>query len=99
MRDIATGNLIDQGAPDRRAEFLFETLNPNTHLDRYLTVPIRFIVGGKDCHVPPEAALRFADMVNEAGGDASVMVKGDLSHLDFVQIPWWLDFEFSILPD
>ena len=95
MRDISSGELIHQGPPDSRAQLLYDALNPITHHDRYRDLPIRFIVGEMDTHVPAEAALRFASLVNEDGGRVSVVTKPGLSHLDFVKRDWWYDFDFA----
>lgn len=95
MRDLSSGKLIEQGAPDARAKLLYDALNPLTHCDRYHNLPIRFIVGDPDTHVPAEAAARFAALANERGGRVSVVTKPGLSHLDFVKREWWHDLDFS----
>lgn len=95
MRDISSGELIDQCVPDLRSQLLYEALDPMTHHDRYRDLPIRFIVGEVDSHIPAEAASRFAAFVNEAGGNISIITKPGLSHLDFVKREWWHDFDFA----
>lgn len=95
MRDISSGALIDQGLPDPRAQLLYDALNPLTHHDRYRDLPIRFIVGEMDTHVPAEAASRFAAWVNDDGGRVSVIIQPGLSHLDFVKREWWHEFDFG----
>lgn len=79
MRDISSGELIEQGPPDRRAQLLYDALNPITHHARYRDLPTRFIVGEVGTHVPAEAASRFAALVNEDDGRVSVIIKPDLS--------------------
>ena len=95
MRDVSSGELIEQGLPDRRAQLLYDALNPMTHHNRYRDLPTRFIVGEVDTHVPAEAASRFAALVNEDGGRVSVITKPGLSHLDFVKREWWHDFDLA----
>lgn len=95
MRDIASGELIEQGLPDARAKLLFDALSPMKHLGHYRDLAMKFIVGEMDRHVPAEAALRFAALVNEDGGQVSVLVKAGFSHLDFIGREWWRDFDFG----
>ena len=96
MRDIERGIEIDQGESDRRARFFFDSLNPIDHVERYGNTPIRFVIGEKDTHVPPEAAYRFAKRINGStqSSTISVIEKVGLSHMDFVQPIWLNDLTF-----
>lgn len=89
MRDLGTGELIDQGEPDPKARLFFEALEPLHHIDHYRTLPIHFINGAEDRHVPPDGARRFKTLV----GAATIMIteKPGLGHLDFIDPKSWLD--------
>lgn len=76
--------VIDQGRPGRLGSWLYEHLDPMTHLDRYRKGPeIRFDLGESDTHVPAEAAVRFRRTLEAAGATGRVHIRvhhGD--HLD-----------------
>jgi alpha-beta hydrolase superfamily lysophospholipase len=97
MRDIATGDLMPQGAPDAKARFFLEALQPLSHPERYRDLRTHFIVGGLDTHVPAEAAYRFRAIVNEARepGPVRITNKSGLAHLDFVAPIWIQDLDFG----
>ena len=97
MRDIATGELVAQGAPDAKARFFFDGLQPLSHPERYRSLPIHFIVGELDTHVPPEAAYRFQAAVNggATSGEITVTELPGLKHLDFVGPVWFQHLAFG----
>ncbi len=98
MQDIGTGALVPPGTPDPKAQFFFDALEPLHHAERYATLPVHFVNGGSDMHVPPEAARRFRDAVNGARRDGSISIveKPGLGHLDFIDPQIWLnDFRFN----
>jgi alpha-beta hydrolase superfamily lysophospholipase len=79
--------LIDQGEADRYAQWLFDALNPITHLEAYeRDVAIAFLCGAADQHVPAEAAVRFRAALLERDPHATDRVRvelyDDLDHLD-----------------
>lgn len=52
--------LLDQGEPDRYAQWFFDALNPIAHLEAYeREVAIALLCGAADLHVPAEAGTRF----------------------------------------
>jgi dienelactone hydrolase len=52
--------VIDQGAPSPYGRWLYEHLDPATHLDGFARAPrILFELGGADTHVPPAGAVAF----------------------------------------
>ena len=54
------GVLIPPGEPDHYAQFLYDQLNPLTHLHAYAHQPaITFECGSQDAHIPPDDALQF----------------------------------------
>jgi alpha-beta hydrolase superfamily lysophospholipase len=97
MRDIATGELVEQGAPDAKARFFFDGLQPLSHPERYRSLPVHFIVGELDTHVPPEAAYRFQAAVNggATSGEITVTELPGLKHLDFVGPVWFQHLAFG----
>ena len=92
MRDIETDELIDQEEPDLRANFLFDALNPAGYPERSADIPIRFVVGEIDTHVP-QKLQRISAKVNASGGLVTVQTIAGLRHLDFVRREWWLSLE------
>ena len=61
MRDLRDSELvIDQGEPDRYAQWFAEHLDPSRHLEHYLRdVAISFELGEADRHIPAANAERF----------------------------------------
>jgi dienelactone hydrolase len=52
--------LVEQGEPSPYGQWLYEHLNPATHLDGFARGPrILFELGGADTHVPPDGAIAF----------------------------------------
>ena len=97
MRDIASGDLVPQGAPDAKARLFFERLNPIDHPEPFRKLRIHFILGELDTHVPPEAARRFQGVVNggQEPGPVRITEKAGLGHLDFIAPGWIDDFDFG----
>jgi uncharacterized protein len=93
MRDIQTGKVVPSGEPDAKARLFYGALEPLTHLDRYGTVPVHFILGGDDTHVPPDGAHRFRAQLRDLGrGNAITITElAGKRHLDFVTPELWLD--------
>lgn len=89
MRDIGSGELIDQGEPDPKARLFFEALDPLHHADRYKALPIHFINGAADRHVPPDGARRFKALLGEAN-NIVITEKPGQGHLDFVDPNVWI---------
>jgi uncharacterized protein len=93
MRDLGgSGELIDQGTPGAYGRWLYEQLDPVTHLDHYAHGPAILFEGGQaDQHVPMEAAYRFAtalaDRSPAAGKHISVRVTENLGHREAVSNP------------
>jgi dienelactone hydrolase len=53
--------LVDQGEPDRYAQWFADQLDPMRHLDRYLAgVAVDFELGAEDLHIPEANARDFA---------------------------------------
>ena len=84
--------VLDQGDPDAYARFLYDALDPMTHLDRYegddrddRAVEILFAMGGDDRHVPTPNAVAFRNALVARGAPArarvSVEVVAGLDHL------------------
>jgi uncharacterized protein len=68
--------LIAQGSADAYAEWLYESLDPATHLHRYAHGPaMAFESGQEDSHVPAEDALRFQAALRAAHPDAGARVR------------------------
>lgn len=97
MRDIATGEVMEQGTPDAKPRLFFDHLNPIDHPGRFHDLRIHFIVGGADTHVPAEAAYRFQKLVNDGRepGPVRITQKPGLKHLDFVPAVWINDLDFG----
>jgi alpha-beta hydrolase superfamily lysophospholipase len=71
--------LLDQGEPDRYAEWFFDALNPITHLEAYeRDVAIAFLCGAADRHVPAEAATRFCAALRSRDPGAADRVRVEL---------------------
>lgn len=71
--------LLDQGEPDRYAQWFFDALNPIAHLDAYeRDVAITFLCGATDLHVPAEAAIRFRDALCDRDPRAADRVRVEL---------------------
>ena len=93
MRDLGdSGELIDQGTPGAYGRWLYEQLDPVTHLGHYTHGPAILFEGGQaDQHVPMEAAYRFAtalaDRSPAAGKHISVRVTENLGHREAVSNP------------
>ena len=70
------GRLVAQGEPDAYARWLYERLDPFTHLDAYARGPsIAFECGADDTHVPPDGALRFRDALRARHPGAAERVR------------------------
>lgn len=98
MRNLKTGALVPPGTPDPKARFFFDALEPLHHTGRYAGLPVHFINGAADTHVPPEAARRFGDAVNGSNphGPISIIEKPGKGHLDFIDPQVWLgDLQFE----
>lgn len=91
MRDIRTGELVDQGEPDVEAQRFFDQLEPLRHADRYAGLPIHFLNGAADQHVPPDGARRFKALVGQANNRIVITEKPDMGHLDFMDPKVWID--------
>lgn len=93
MRDLGgNGALVGQGTPGAYGHWLYEQLDPVTHLDHYAHGPAILFEGSQaDGHVPMEAAYRFAtalaDRSPAAGKNISVRATGNLGHRDAVSNP------------
>lgn len=93
MRNLdGSGTLVDQGTPSPYGRWLYDQLNPATHLERYAHGPaILFENGGDDDHVPVENAHRFAAALAgaspAAGKNVTVRVSEGLAHVDSVRNP------------
>jgi fermentation-respiration switch protein FrsA (DUF1100 family) len=91
MRNLdGSGALIDQGTPSPYGRWLYDQLDPVTHLERYAHGPaILFEHGGDDDHVPVENAHRFAAALAgqnpAAGKNVTVRVSDGLAHVDSVR--------------
>jgi DNA-binding MarR family transcriptional regulator len=86
------GKLMAQGEPDLYARWLYDNLDPVTHLDRYARGPaMAFECGQDDVHVPADGALRFRNALAAAHPDAAgrvrVTVHPGIGHLDGVRSP------------
>jgi alpha-beta hydrolase superfamily lysophospholipase len=101
MRDEVTGEVIPQGRPDPKAQFLFDGLNPINHPERFYDLKIHFIVGEKDTQVPAEAAYRFKLIVeaDNQPGHITITEKPGLTHRDFVGPAWFKDLDFTTIMD
>ncbi len=96
MRDLKTDELVDQGEPDAKAMLFFDVLEPLSHADRYTGLPIHFINGAADRHVPPDGARRFKALVGEAHNSIVITEKPEMGHLDFIDPKTWLnDLKFG----
>ncbi len=72
--------LLEQGEPDRYAQWFFDALNPIAHLDAYeREVAIAFLCGAADLHVPAEAATRFRTALCDRDPRAADRVRVELS--------------------
>lgn len=77
--------LIDQGEPSGYAAWLYESLDPITHLESFAHGPaIRFDLGAEDTHVPPHSAAEFVDglraVVPGAAARMVVVARAGLGH-------------------
>ncbi|MBO0870135.1 MAG: prolyl oligopeptidase family serine peptidase [Micromonosporaceae bacterium] len=84
--------LIDQGAATPHGQWLYDHLNPATHLGRYARAPrIRFELGGADTHVPPSGAVEFraalAQRYPAAARAITIRLAEGLGHLDAIDEP------------
>jgi fermentation-respiration switch protein FrsA (DUF1100 family) len=80
-----SGHLVDRGTPGAYGRWLYDHLDPMTHLDRFAHhPPILFEIGGADDHVPAEAAHRFAANL---GGTVTVHLTEGLDHIATVRNP------------
>ncbi|MDQ6771389.1 MAG: dienelactone hydrolase family protein [Candidatus Dormibacteraeota bacterium] len=97
MRHLdGSGDLVDQGTPSAYGQWLYDHLNPITHLERYAHGPaILFECGQADDHVPLEAAHRFAEALTEhgpmAGTNIAVRITEGLAHVETVRNPEAID--------
>ena len=93
MRNLdGSGALVDQGTPTPYGRWLYEQLDPATHLERYAPGPaILFEHGGDDDNVPVGNAHRFADALARrnpaASKNVTVRVSPGLAHVDSVRNP------------
>lgn len=86
------GTRINQGTPGGYGRWLYERLDPLTHLDAYRHVPaIRFDVGGVDTHVPPDGVRRFQALLAgrhpAAGARVTIVEHAGCDHLDVATDP------------
>jgi pimeloyl-ACP methyl ester carboxylesterase len=81
MRDIHDpSRVLPQGDADSYAQWLFDRLDPLTHVDNYTHGPaILFECGGEDIHVLPDGAQRFAAALGET---VRVNVRAGPGHID-----------------
>jgi uncharacterized protein len=88
MRDLFDpSRALPQGRPDALAQWLYDHLDPMTHLDAYARgAAITFECAADDTHVPPDGALRFQRALREAHPAAAERVRVSLhpglGHLD-----------------
>lgn len=85
-------NVIDQGTPTPYGAWLYDQLNPASHLHRYARdLAINFELGERDTHVPPASALAFLDDLKATAPAAAehvrVALHPGLDHLDVVRDP------------
>lgn len=67
---------IDQGEAGPYAQWLYEQLDPITHLERYRRpLSVLFECGAEDAHVPPDGALRFREALAGLDDAAEVQVE------------------------
>lgn len=79
-------NIIDQGEATPYGNWLYNQLNPATHLHSYARGPaIAFELGANDTHVPPASAFAFRDALEAsapaAAGRMRVTKHDGLDHL------------------
>ena len=79
-------HIIDQGDPTAYGNWLYNQLNPATHLHNYAHGPaIAFELGATDTHVPPASAFAFRDALEEsapaAAGRMRITRHAGLDHL------------------
>lgn len=82
----APNTILEQGAPTRLGQWLYDQLDPMTHLHRYIARPeIAFDLGGEDHHIPRTNADAFRDSLVRldptAAGRVRVRVHDGLDHL------------------
>jgi dienelactone hydrolase len=77
MRELADPTrLIDQGQPDRYAQWFADQLDPTRHLERYRRdLAITFELGEHDHHVPAENARAFRQALSETHPPAAVEIR------------------------
>lgn len=73
MRSLSRpDHLIDQGQPSGYGAWLYDELDPMTHLSRYERgAAIAFELGADDTHVPPTSAFTFRDALQLLAPDAA----------------------------
>lgn len=97
MRDFETGELVQQGSPNIKAQIFYDALCPMEHTGLFRSIPIHFILGEKDTNVPPEAAYRFKDKVGNPN-HIEIKVLPEKGHLDFMGYDWTQDLKFEQVP-
>ena len=77
MRELADpSRTIDQGQPDRYAQWFADQLDPIRHLERYLRgAAITFELGEDDHHVPGENARAFRRRLDETDAAAATGIR------------------------
>jgi dienelactone hydrolase len=83
-------SVIDQGEPTPYGQWLYDHLDPLTHLERYARGPaIAFDLGGGDAHIPAAHARAFRRALGElapsAGESVVVRVHDGLDHVGVAQ--------------
>lgn len=97
MREIDHPEVeIPTGTPDAYAQFFYDQLNPQTHLDHYAHAPaILFECAGDDTHVPPDGALRFQAEFRDRFPSKADRIKVNLvpnkGHMDAREPIFWQD--------
>jgi uncharacterized protein len=93
MTDLTDpSRVLPQGQADAYAQWLYDQLDPLTHLDAYSHGPaITFECGADDTHVPPDGALRFQAALRETYPAVAERVRVTLhpgfGHIDAAQDP------------
>ena len=76
-----SGELVDQGEPTVSSAWFERALSPVRNLERFgLDPQIHFEMGQLDDHIPPDAALRFADVLSGGAARVSVRIVPGLDH-------------------
>lgn len=77
MRELSdASSIIDQGQPDRYAQWFADQLDPTRHLERYRrAAAITFELGADDHHVPSENARAFVRALGETHPAAADQIR------------------------